>query len=172
MAAVPTGENSPPLLTEFAVLWNRGLTDEAKLWHLFDLCELFLQRPRYFGAPVFRVEDQLVTPAFSSQESLAEFVVSTGQLDLNDPDDGYDWVRMSGAELFELPVRARRLFVDPGSETGAVIDLRAREGAPPLAGGAPPAAINLELLPDGTLTSGPLEWSSGSSVGVLTGGST
>ena len=161
MAAVPTGEDSPPLLTEFAVLWNRGLADEAKLWRLFDLCELFLQRPPHFGAPVFRTEDQLVTPAFSSQEALAEFVVSTGQLDLDDPDDGYDWVRVTGAELFELPVRARRLFIDPGSETGVVVDLRSRENPPPLAGGAPPAAINLELLPDGGLASGPLDWDTG-----------
>ncbi|MGO2141752.1 MAG: hypothetical protein ACTH30_15240 [Leucobacter sp.] len=145
------------LLAEFVQLWNRGLASVEKLWQLFDICEMYLQRPEYFGAPIFNVGGQLITPVFSSQERLAAFIAETGQIDLDDPRDSYDWVRLSGAKVFGLPVRARYLCIDPGSGQETVVDLRSRENPPSIAHGAPPLAINLELLPDGTVGGGPTD---------------
>ncbi|MFF1573229.1 hypothetical protein ACFVWR_10810 [Leifsonia sp. NPDC058292] len=142
---------------EFARLWSRGLAGPDKLWQLFDLSELYLQPPGYFGAPVFTVNRRLVTPIFSSQANLARFMVDTGQVDATDASDGYDWVRLTGRKLFGLPVRARYAAIDPSTEHGALVDLRARQSHPPLAHGAPPVAINLELLPDGSIGCEPPE---------------
>ena len=143
-----------PLLLEFAELWRRGLADERKLWQLFDVAEMYLQRPDYFGAPVFNTGALLVTPVFSSSERLARFVLESGQVDAASLDDVCDWVRLSGEKFFGLPVRARYLVIDPGSDVSTTVDLRAREGAPSLANGAPPIAIHLELQPDGSVGNG------------------
>ncbi|PPH25322.1 hypothetical protein [Rathayibacter toxicus] len=145
-----------PLLTEFAELWGRGLADEEKLWQLFDLSEMYLHRPGYFGAPVFNTGGQLVTPVFSTPERLAFFMAQTGQIDLQNVDDGYDWVRVTGVTFFGLPIRARYLSIDPGTEGGVLVDLRSRSVPPQIANDAPPIAINLELLPDGTISGGPV----------------
>ncbi|MFF1573796.1 hypothetical protein ACFVWR_13695 [Leifsonia sp. NPDC058292] len=133
------------------------MTDPDKLWQLFDLSELYLNRPGYFGAPVFTVNRRLVSPVFSCQENLARFMVDTGQVDAADTSDGYDWVRLTGEKLFGLPVRARYAAIDPGTDHGVLVDLSARQSPPPLAHGAPPIAINLELLPDGSIGCEPTE---------------
>ncbi|WP_427868845.1 hypothetical protein [Leucobacter luti] len=141
------------LLTELARLWGRGLADERKLWQLFDACEMFMYRPDYFGAPVFDVEGTLVTPVFSRVELLTEFVTAS-PLGPEHGADGFDWVRITGAQLFGLPVRARYLAIDPGQEHTALIDLASREDPPPLAGGAAPVAVNLESTQDGIIVAG------------------
>lgn len=148
-------EPSSSLLVEFAGLWNRGLTEPQRLWQLFDVCEMYLQRPGYFGAPVFNTGKQVVSPVFSTQERLARFVWETGQLDENNSESGYDWACLSGAQVFGLPVRARYLCIDPESEHAALVDLGMRENPPALANGAPPVAINLELHTDGAILGGP-----------------
>ena len=152
--SVPDGSQTP-LLTEFAELWRRGLADVRKLWQLFDACEMYLQRPDYFGAPIFNTGGQLVTPVFSSQKQLAVFMAETEQIDLENAEDSYEWVRLSGEKVFGLPVRARYLYIDPGTAFGTIVDLRSREHPPAIANGAPPIAINLELLPDGSIGGGP-----------------
>ena len=131
------------LLVEFARLWSRGLADEQKLWRLFDLSEMYMFRPDYFGAPVFNVDGTLLTPVFSRLDLLTEFVTAS-PLGPEHGADGFDWVRITGTQLFGLPVRARYLVIDPGQEHTALIDLASREDPPPLAGGAPPVAVNLE----------------------------
>ena len=143
-----------PLLLEFAELWSRGLADERKLWQLFDVCEMYLYRPDYFGAPIFKTAGRLVTPVFSSEELLTRFMM-VSPLGPDSGEDGFDWVRLSGAKLFGLPVRARHLVIDPEQEHFTMIDLASREDPPPLADGAPPFAINLQATPDGKVTGGP-----------------
>lgn len=149
-----TDAGGRPLLVEFAELWHRGLADDERLWQLFDISEMYLHRPDYFGAPVFNVGGQLVSPVFSTRELLAKFMIDTGQLDAEAIDAGFDWIRLPGRKFFGLPVRARYLFIDPGSEINAVVDLRSRTEPPELANGAPPVAINLEVAADGALVSG------------------
>lgn len=67
-----------PLLVKFADLWSRELADAGKLWQLFDLSEMYLHRPDHFGAPLFTVTSQLVSPVFSSQDTLARFMLEEG----------------------------------------------------------------------------------------------
>ena len=142
------------LLAEFATLWSRGLADTGKLWRLFDQSEMFLYRPDYFGAPVFKVSERLVTPVFSTLDRLTAFVNESGELGTNSGADGFDWVCLTGEQFFGLPVRARTLAIDFGFEGAALVDLASRPDPTPLAGGAPPVAINLELGPDGTMLGG------------------
>ena len=142
-----------PLLVEFAELWNRGLADERKLWELFDVSEMYLYKPDYFGAPVFTFEGQLVSPVFSTQQRLAEFLVDSETLHSGNVEGGYDWVLLTGAGLFGLPLRARWLMIDPGAGHQASVDLSSRADSPSLADGAPPFAIDLELGADGMITS-------------------
>lgn len=149
------GDDTPrPLLAEFAELWGRGLADVGALWSLFDRCELYMNRPEYFGAPVFDTGGTLVSPVFSTPERLAQFMTESGQIDLDDDEDGYDWVRLTGVKFFGLPVRARYLSIDPGTDAGVLVDLGSRDSPPPIANGAPPIAINLEFLPDGGIGGG------------------
>lgn len=140
-----------PLLIEFAVLWSRGFADEDKLWALFDRCEMYLPRPDYFGAPVFRTPAGLVTPVFSTLDQLTEFATASPELGPGSGAAGVDWVRLTGEKMFGLPVRARLLAIDPGTDHGTVIDLAARPNPPAWANGAPPFAINLELSPNGVI---------------------
>ena len=142
-----------PLLVEFAELWKRGRADERKLWQLFDLSEMYLYKPDYFGAPIFTFEGQLVSPAFSTQQRLAEFLVESETLHPGNVEDGYDWVLLTGVQLFALPLRARWLMIDPGAGHQASVDLSSRADSPSLADGAPPFAIDLELGADGMITS-------------------
>ncbi|QIK62550.1 hypothetical protein G7068_04505 [Leucobacter viscericola] len=142
-------ETERPLLVEFAELWSRGLADEEKLWQLFDVCEMYMYRPDYFGAPVFQNENVLMTPVFSTEDLLGEFVAASPALGVESGAEGFDWVRITGAQLFGLPIRARYLGIDLGLEHGVVLDLAARQDPPPLANNAPPFGINLEIGPDG-----------------------
>lgn len=136
------------LFGEFAELWSRGLADEAKLWKLFDVCEMYMQRPNYYGAPVFLVSDQYVTPVFTSEARLAEFMVASGIIDPEDSNLAYDWVRVTGAHFFSLPVRARHLVIDPSGTDGVVVDLASRDNPPPIPDGMIHAMVNLEYQPD------------------------
>ncbi len=147
------------MLLEFAGLWSRGLADVGKLWQLFDVCEMHMLRPDYFGAPVFRTEAGLITPVFSTLELLTEFVAASPELGPESGAGDFDWVRLTGAKLFGLPVRARLLSIDPGSEHGVVVDLAARDDPRPLANGAPPLAIDLEMSRDGRVIGGRRETS-------------
>lgn len=140
---------------EFATLWGRGLADTSKLWQLFDVSEMYLFRPDYFGAPVFQTRGQLVTPVFSTVEKLTEFVEASAEAGPESGADGFDWVRLTGTKLFGLPVRARWLSIDPGSKHEVLVDLASREDSPPIANGAPPIAINLQINADGKITSEP-----------------
>ncbi|WP_157002696.1 hypothetical protein [Agromyces laixinhei] len=145
------------MLLEFAGLWSRGLADTRKLWQLFDVCEMHLYRPDYFGAPVFRTGAGLITPVFSTVERLTTFVTTTPELGPASGASGFDLVRLTGAQLFGLPVRARLLAIDPGSDHGLIVDLATRADPPRPANGAPPIAINLELSDDGKVIGGPSE---------------
>lgn len=148
---LPARTTEPPLLVEFARLWRRGLADEAKLWELFDLSELYLQRPEYFGAPLFKAEGQLVTPVFSTLDRLTEFVRLQPALGPASGALGFDWARMSGRRLLELPVRARLLLIDPGHSHAAEVDLAQRRDPSELAGRSISIAVDLELADDGRL---------------------
>ncbi|NYJ21050.1 hypothetical protein [Glaciibacter psychrotolerans] len=130
------------------------MADVDKLWKIFDLCEMYLLQPDYFGAPVYRVNEQLVTPVFSSDALLTRFIEESA-LGPDRDTDGFDWMRLTGAKIFGLPVRARFLVIDPGSPHSATVDLASREDPPPLAGGAPPIAINLQIDEDGRTIGGP-----------------
>ena len=149
----PDTATERPLLVEFAELWNRGLADERKLWELFDVSEMYLYKPDYFGAPVFTFDGQLVSPVFSTPQRLAEFLVDSETLHSGNVEGGYDWVLLTGAGLFGLPLRARWLMIDPGARHQASVDLADRADPPALADGAPPFAIDLELGADGMITS-------------------
>lgn len=151
----PSGET--PVLLEFAEFWSRGLADARKLWSLFDLCEMYLHRPDYFGAPVFRSELGLITPVFSTLEQLTVLMASSPELGPGSGASDFDWVRLTGAQLFRLPVRARLLAIDPGSKHGVIVDLATRVDPPGPAHGAPPIAINLEMSDDGKIIGGPSE---------------
>ena len=149
-----TDPDEVSLLLEFAALWRRGLADERKLWQLFDVAEMYLQRPDYFGAPVLNTGNDVVSPVFSSQERLGLFLAETGLIDIENPDDGYDWARLTGSKFFGLPVRARHLLIDPGTENETSVDLSLRSDPPPLANNAPTFAVNLELQADGSIVGG------------------
>ena len=142
-----------PLLVEFAELWNRGLADERKLWELFDVSEMYLVKPDYFGAQIFNVEGQYFSPVCSSLELLTEFVRST-PFGPENGQEGFDWVRMRGTAFLGLPVRARFLVIDPGTEHSVIIDLASRADGPPLAGDLPPVAINVHVDADGVVRAG------------------
>jgi hypothetical protein len=157
VSASPTAssvEAETSLLLEFTELWSRGLADTNKLWQLFDVCEMYMYRPDYFGAPVYRHADTLMTPVFSALDQLTAFVAASPTLGAESGADGFDWVRVSGAQLFGLPVRARYLWIDPGTPQATVVDLASRVSVPPLANGAPPVAVNLEIDADGNTRSG------------------
>jgi hypothetical protein len=141
----PTAE----LLVEFGQLWTRGLVDPGKLWQLFDRCEMYLFRPDYYGAPVFGVSGRFVTPVFSTEVGLAEFMMTSAVLGPDSGADGYDWVRLTGEQFFQLPVRARYLAIDPGSDHEVTVDLAERTDAPALAADGRPLLVNLDLSPDG-----------------------
>jgi hypothetical protein len=68
--------------------------------------------------------------------------------------EGFDWVRVTGAGLFALPVRARLLVVDPSEEPTVVIDLGARVPHPVPRNGAPTIAINLQRDAEGNVSGG------------------
>ena len=149
-APAATSVAPAPLLVEFGDLWGRGLTDPQKLWELFDRCEMYMYRPEaYFGAPVFGIDRKLITPVFSSEQRLTEFIAALPDIGAGSGRAGFDWVAVSGAQLFSLPVRARWLAIDPVQPPLALVDLSGRDPQPPLAGGAPPAFINLEVGANG-----------------------
>ena len=108
-ADAAASDPAPELLVEFAQLSSRGLVDPGMLWQLFDQCEMYLYRPDYYGAPVFGVSGRLVSPVFSTEVGLAEFMMDSAVLGPDSGADGYDWVRLTGEQFFQLPVRARYL---------------------------------------------------------------
>ena len=149
----PDTATERPLLVEFAELWNRGLADERKLWELFDVSEMYLYKPDYFGAQIFEARGQLFSPVFSSLELLTEFVHST-PFGPDGGHDGFSWVRIRGAAFLGLPVRARLLVIDPGQEHAVTVDLASRADAPPLTGELPPVAIHVHVTADGAIKTG------------------
>ena len=146
----PDTATERPLLVEFAELWNRGLAEPDKLWHLFDLCEMYMFKPaEYYGAPVFGINEQLVTPVFSTEQNLTSFMAGLPDPGVLRESEGFDWVLLTGTEFFRLPVRARWLAIDPSGSSDALIDLAAREPQPALAGNTPAMFTNLEMNANG-----------------------
>ena len=143
------GDPAPELLVGFGRLWSRGLVDPGMLWQVFDRCEMYLFRPDYYGAPVFGVSGRLVSPVFSSEVGLAEFMMTSTVLGPDSGADGYDWVCLTGEQFFQLPVRARYLTIDPGSAEEVTVDLSERVDAPVWDKEGRPLLVNLDLSPDG-----------------------
>ena len=136
-------------LVEFGQLWSRGLVDPGRLWDLFDISEMFMCRPGYFGAPLFGVSGRLVSPVFSTEIGLAEFMMGSAAVGPESGADGYDWVCLTGAQFFQLPVRARYLAIDPGSSHEATVDLSQRADIAVRAGDGWPLLVDLDLAWDG-----------------------
>lgn len=148
-ATAAVSEPSLGLLVEFGKLWSRGLVDPGRLWQLFDRCEMYLFRPDYYGAPVFGVSGRLVTPVFSTEVSLAQFMMDSASLGPESGADGYDWVRLTGEQFFGLPVRARYLAIDPGTVREVTVDLSERADVAHFATDGRPLLVDLDLAADG-----------------------
>ncbi|AAT89954.1 hypothetical protein ATY41_03305 [Leifsonia xyli subsp. xyli] len=148
-ADTTSSDPATELLIEFGQLWTRGLADPGKLWQLFDRCEMYLFRPDCYGVPVFGVSGRFVTPVFSTEVGLAEFMMNSAVLGPASGADGYDWVCLTGEQFFQLPVRARYLAIDPGSEREVTVDLAERTDAPAYAADGRPLLVNLDMSPDG-----------------------
>lgn len=147
----PSGSLSEEaFLVEVARMFARGNVERSKLWTLFDTAELYMEKPEYLGAPVLDTGASLVTPVFSSLDRLTAFVSARSDADA----EGFDWVRVTGAGLFALPVRARLLAIDPSEQPTVVIDLGARVPHPLPRNGAPTLAINLQRDADGNVSGG------------------
>ncbi|MGN7966103.1 hypothetical protein ACTJKK_08515 [Microbacterium sp. 22179] len=137
-------------LVEVAEMFARGNVDGSKLWTLFDTAEMYFEKPDYLGAPILDSGANLVTPVFSSLDRLTAFVQERSGADV----EAFDWVRVTGAGLFALPIRARLLAIDPSAEPTVIIDLAARLPHPSPRNGAPTLAINLERDGQGVISGG------------------
>jgi hypothetical protein len=137
-------------LVEVAEMFARGNVDASTLWMLFDTAEMYMEKPNYLGAPILDTGASLMTPAFSSLDLLTAFVRERSDVDV----DGFDWVRVTGAGLFALPIRARLLAVNPSEEATVVIDLAARVPHPLPRNSAPTLAVNLERDAEGKISGG------------------